>query len=765
MSPTIQSEFRDLAHRNQLGQFLNARNLKGKFVEVGSLHGDYAKEILKTWEGHLICVDPWKNQDKRVYNDQANDQNMEQLWKNVCRGIGQHQRCSLYRMLSLTGVGKFEDGKLDGVYLDGNHAVDAVRDDIMGWWPKVKIGGIVSGHDFFTRYDSTGNCDALTAVMELAEVIGVRPHVTWCSSWWFTKTEEADERFRLACEEGRLARGTYCSKADYDMVMVMPIAKFDWNLAVKWLMWYALLRCSAPNKIPLVLLVSPDLTHDSLRHLNRAAETLKFHVITAKIREKGYFGTPNQMFKAGIEFVEKEHPGKAMLWIEADTVPMSLDFAELIQAEYRQCGRPFMGDINRDNAPHLTGNAVYHPNWRALAPSLAALSDEECGWDALCSNEIVPRSHVCKSIQQVWRPPLPITQRWVDQNIRPTTALFHQCKDGSLIDVLSAAMGLPKIQLLPALAESTYAKGVPTHVTQLGPEAEVFDRYATPEFEAPPLKLAEVVETPVPPTEILIVTHFKDVKFLRRCLESIKHYASGFSGTTLLIPKVERHLFDALPGWVKVRTFDEVPGKGVMHHVLMKCRSDELLPEAHVILHVDADCLFWHPFHARDLMPDGRPIIVRESYKKITNSNRFIWRDNAKRALGFAPMSDTMVRHPNIYHRDLYGMMRAKVEEHTGMPFDTYAMSGKNEFPQSFQEFITLGAVACEFQAHKYTIVDYDHDRDGIECGVPAGTQFQYLYRPERDVMVEAWSHGGFDRYREDWAKFLKGHLPKYYVK
>ena len=41
-----------------------------------------------------------------------------------------------------------EDESLDFVYIDANHAYDWVVQDIELWYPKVKKGGILWGHDY-----------------------------------------------------------------------------------------------------------------------------------------------------------------------------------------------------------------------------------------------------------------------------------------------------------------------------------------------------------------------------------------------------------------------------------------------------------------------------------------------------------------------------------------------------------------------------------------------------------------------------------------
>jgi hypothetical protein len=42
----------------------------------------------------------------------------------------------------------FQDESLDFVYIDANHAYDFVKQDIELWYPKVKKGGYLWGHDY-----------------------------------------------------------------------------------------------------------------------------------------------------------------------------------------------------------------------------------------------------------------------------------------------------------------------------------------------------------------------------------------------------------------------------------------------------------------------------------------------------------------------------------------------------------------------------------------------------------------------------------------
>jgi len=42
----------------------------------------------------------------------------------------------------------FTDEFFDFVYVDANHDYEHVKQDVNAWWPKVKVGGVMGGHDY-----------------------------------------------------------------------------------------------------------------------------------------------------------------------------------------------------------------------------------------------------------------------------------------------------------------------------------------------------------------------------------------------------------------------------------------------------------------------------------------------------------------------------------------------------------------------------------------------------------------------------------------
>jgi len=85
---------------------------------------------------------------------------------------------------SLEVVSKFADNYFDFVYIDGNHNYESVKRDMAAWLPKVKVGGVLGGHDFdgrgVTREDVTMAVKDFCKENDLAfTVSGEPPYADW----------------------------------------------------------------------------------------------------------------------------------------------------------------------------------------------------------------------------------------------------------------------------------------------------------------------------------------------------------------------------------------------------------------------------------------------------------------------------------------------------------------------------------------------------------------------------------------------------------
>lgn len=136
------------------------------FVEVGCKEGRTTGHILKTVpDSRVIAIDPWIVQDatndptKETYASWDFSKIEAEFWANV----GENKdRCTMMRAFSDTAVwadagvcnGQYIDipQYFDLVFIDALHDYEHVKQDIALWWPRVRIGGILSLHDFNHRW-------------------------------------------------------------------------------------------------------------------------------------------------------------------------------------------------------------------------------------------------------------------------------------------------------------------------------------------------------------------------------------------------------------------------------------------------------------------------------------------------------------------------------------------------------------------------------------------------------------------------------------
>ena len=117
----------------------------------------------------------------------------------------------MIRATSEVAADIFADESLDFVYIDANHAYDFVKQDMTLWYPKVKKGGYLGGHDYIDldwysdpnflengkdKHIWSGNMTFYhgvfgvnVAVDEFCSSMGYTPTITeeWFGSWMIKK--------------------------------------------------------------------------------------------------------------------------------------------------------------------------------------------------------------------------------------------------------------------------------------------------------------------------------------------------------------------------------------------------------------------------------------------------------------------------------------------------------------------------------------------------------------------------------------------------
>lgn len=159
--------------RSEFGLYLTSERFHGIGVEVGVYKGEFSNNLLWNWNGQLIGVD--------CYN---NGTEFELMLAAIERNSG-FIRDGRYKIIvnqSLVAA-EYTPSELAFVYLDSDHSYEAVKADIAAWYPKIRVGGILSGHD----------CDQLEPGVSQAvnEFMSANPNLELvtkpCGSWFVEK--------------------------------------------------------------------------------------------------------------------------------------------------------------------------------------------------------------------------------------------------------------------------------------------------------------------------------------------------------------------------------------------------------------------------------------------------------------------------------------------------------------------------------------------------------------------------------------------------
>mmetsp|Transcript_30064 Transcript_30064/g.57742 ORF Transcript_30064/g.57742 Transcript_30064/m.57742 type:complete len:327 (-) Transcript_30064:515-1495(-) len=141
--------------RGHIPRLLN--NMKARVVvELGVDSGGFSKFNLMHCE-HCIkyfMVDVWGMGLQDTYADGSNLGSVERSevrMKQALENVAAYKDVAvILRNTTLEAAAMIEDGTVDFVYVDARHDYASVMQDLEAWWPKLRRGGILAGHDYVT---------------------------------------------------------------------------------------------------------------------------------------------------------------------------------------------------------------------------------------------------------------------------------------------------------------------------------------------------------------------------------------------------------------------------------------------------------------------------------------------------------------------------------------------------------------------------------------------------------------------------------------
>lgn len=151
-------------------------------AEIGVAEGYHAEVLLKN-NPHLRlnCIDAYKH-----YPGYDEYENLTQLMLGAVNLLADFNATVFYKEYSMDALKNFKDNSLDFVYIDAGHDFKNVAMDICEWSKKVRVGGIVFGHDYKRTRKN---------VVHVKDVVPAYMYAHGISPWFALTNDIKDPRF------------------------------------------------------------------------------------------------------------------------------------------------------------------------------------------------------------------------------------------------------------------------------------------------------------------------------------------------------------------------------------------------------------------------------------------------------------------------------------------------------------------------------------------------------------------------------------------
>lgn len=165
-------------------------------VEVGVSTALLAEYILQRRSDlNYVGIDPWRGYHQQPADYVATGDvhaalSLAEAESNMRMAIARirpfNRRATIMRRASPAAARAFDDGSINCVFLDGDHSASGVTADIEGWWPKIRSGGWLGGHDLNNR-DPRFKFGVDEAVANFSAEIGIPFEADQGLTWWIAK--------------------------------------------------------------------------------------------------------------------------------------------------------------------------------------------------------------------------------------------------------------------------------------------------------------------------------------------------------------------------------------------------------------------------------------------------------------------------------------------------------------------------------------------------------------------------------------------------
>lgn len=119
-------------------------------VEVGSWKGystAFLADSIRDCGSVVYAVDHWKGNEATWSTQVADTEDIYKIFEHNLKTLNLWQFIKPMVMDSEIACATFADQSIDLVFLDADHRYKQFKTDLESWYPKIKVGGIICGHD------------------------------------------------------------------------------------------------------------------------------------------------------------------------------------------------------------------------------------------------------------------------------------------------------------------------------------------------------------------------------------------------------------------------------------------------------------------------------------------------------------------------------------------------------------------------------------------------------------------------------------------
>lgn len=187
----------EISHRNEFVKLIDELGLKVG-VEIGVDEGLFSDWLLSNSKLDILySIDAWSTDIGKTHSKYAavsaakmaaRNLDYNSLENGARARLAKHgARSKIIKDISWDAAAGVQDGSIDFIYFDGSHTDEGFQKDIDSWYPKVRVGGLVAGHDYCRKRGYA----VIQVVNKFMQKYGLKNNLTTenprAPSWWTIK--------------------------------------------------------------------------------------------------------------------------------------------------------------------------------------------------------------------------------------------------------------------------------------------------------------------------------------------------------------------------------------------------------------------------------------------------------------------------------------------------------------------------------------------------------------------------------------------------